>query len=88
MATDGQRRRILDLEPSSLHQRTPLVVGSPHEVSLLSETIAADARRETARRAAPTVRCVPCGATTWRHEREHYGAAAHYFSVCGQLDSG
>ncbi len=45
MATDGQRR-ILDLEPSSLHQRTPLVVGSPHEVSLLSEMIAADARDE------------------------------------------
>lgn len=33
-ASDG-RRRILDLEPTTLHQRTPLVVGSREEVELL-----------------------------------------------------
>ncbi len=32
MATDG-RGRILDIEPESIHQRTPLVVGSPVEVN-------------------------------------------------------
>ncbi|MBI2391130.1 MAG: class 1 fructose-bisphosphatase [Deltaproteobacteria bacterium] len=31
-ACDG-RRRILDIEPQSLHQRTPLVIGSPDDVS-------------------------------------------------------
>jgi fructose-1,6-bisphosphatase I len=30
-ASDG-RRRILDLEPTSLHQRTPLILGSPLDV--------------------------------------------------------
>ena len=34
LATDGQRR-ILDIAPDSLHQRTPLVVGSCEEVALL-----------------------------------------------------
>lgn len=38
LATDG-RRRILDLEPTSLHQRTPLVVGGQEEVRLLGEFI-------------------------------------------------
>jgi fructose-1,6-bisphosphatase I len=34
MATDG-RQRILDIQPASLHQRTPLIVGSKEEVELL-----------------------------------------------------
>lgn len=34
LAIDG-RRRILDIDPTDLHQRTPLVVGSHHEVSRL-----------------------------------------------------
>jgi len=39
VATDGQRR-ILTIQPTSLHQRTTLVVGSQEEVQLLSETLA------------------------------------------------
>jgi fructose-1,6-bisphosphatase I len=35
LATDG-KRRILDIVPTSLHQRTPLVAGSREEVELLS----------------------------------------------------
>jgi fructose-1,6-bisphosphatase I len=35
LATDGDGR-ILDIQPSSLHQRTPLIVGSREEVELLS----------------------------------------------------
>lgn len=34
MATDG-RRRILDIQPETLHQRTPLYVGSPFEIERL-----------------------------------------------------
>src|SRR5206468_187329 len=34
MATDGTRR-ILELTPNSLHQRTPLIVGSKAEIELL-----------------------------------------------------
>jgi fructose-1,6-bisphosphatase I len=34
LATDGTRR-ILDIQPDSLHQRTPLIVGSREEVELL-----------------------------------------------------
>lgn len=41
MASDGQQR-ILDIQPTGLHQRTPLIVGSPFEVSRLLETIAAE----------------------------------------------
>ncbi len=41
MATDG-KNRILDIQPTSLHQRTPLVVGSRQEVTLLDEVL--DAR--------------------------------------------
>ena len=40
MATDG-RRRILDIEPSDIHQRTPFVTGSRHEVTRLQEILAA-----------------------------------------------
>lgn len=32
MATDGERR-ILDIEPQSLHQRTPCIMGSPDDVT-------------------------------------------------------
>ena len=39
MATDGTHR-ILDIVPQGLHQRTPLVVGSREEVSLLGEMVA------------------------------------------------
>ncbi len=46
-ATDG-RRRILDIEPTALHQRTPLVVGSREEVGMLTDMLA---RSETS--AAP-----------------------------------
>jgi fructose-1,6-bisphosphatase I len=36
LATDGNGR-ILDIQPSSLHQRTPLIVGSREEVELLAK---------------------------------------------------
>jgi fructose-1,6-bisphosphatase I len=38
-ATDG-RRRILDLQPEALHQRTPLVVGSRQDVEFVSAILA------------------------------------------------
>jgi fructose-1,6-bisphosphatase I len=31
-ATDGQGKRLLEIIPENLHQRTPLVVGSPKNV--------------------------------------------------------
>jgi fructose-1,6-bisphosphatase I len=40
IATDGQQR-ILDIEPTSLHQRTPLVVGSRHEMTIFATAMAA-----------------------------------------------
>jgi fructose-1,6-bisphosphatase I len=39
-ATDG-RRRILDIQPESIHQRTPLVVGSPVEMQAFENLVAA-----------------------------------------------
>jgi fructose-1,6-bisphosphatase I len=39
IATDG-RQRILDVEPTSLHQRTPLAVGSQYEMMLFGKTMA------------------------------------------------
>jgi fructose-1,6-bisphosphatase I len=36
LATNG-RDRILDIEPTELHQRTPLVIGSPHDVSVFGD---------------------------------------------------
>ena len=36
IATDGQKR-ILDIHPTEIHQRTPLVVGSRDEMQLLNE---------------------------------------------------
>jgi fructose-1,6-bisphosphatase I len=38
MATDG-KQRILDIQPASLHQRTPLIVGSQEEVELLQQFV-------------------------------------------------
>jgi fructose-1,6-bisphosphatase I len=40
MASDG-RGRILDVEPHSIHQRTPLVVGSPREMEAFNKEMAA-----------------------------------------------
>jgi fructose-1,6-bisphosphatase I len=38
MATDG-RQRILEVQPASLHQRTPLLVGSREEMELLMQML-------------------------------------------------
>jgi fructose-1,6-bisphosphatase I len=38
-ATDG-KRRILDIEPERLHQRTPLVIGSKRDVEFVSAVLA------------------------------------------------
>lgn len=38
MATTG-RERILDIEPTELHQRVPLVLGSPHDVRVFEEFV-------------------------------------------------
>lgn len=43
-ASDG-RRRILDIEPESLHQRSPVFLGSTEEVTLVEEFLAG--RRQT-----------------------------------------
>ena len=37
MATDGMGRRILEIQPDSIHQRVPFVVGSTHMVQLLEK---------------------------------------------------
>jgi fructose-1,6-bisphosphatase I len=39
IAMNGSQR-ILDIEPTSLHQRTPLVIGSRHEMSIFSTALA------------------------------------------------
>ena len=49
-ATDGVNR-ILDLMPSALHQRTPLVIGSREDVGFVADTL----RRVAARSSGPTV---------------------------------
>jgi fructose-1,6-bisphosphatase I len=41
LATDGQRR-ILEIQPDSLHQRTPLIVGSREEVEMLQRFVERD----------------------------------------------
>lgn len=41
LATDGLRR-ILDVEPTELHQRTPLFIGSRNEVETATEFLAVD----------------------------------------------
>ena len=42
LASDGSQR-ILDIPPTSLHQRTPLLVGSREEVSLMIHMLADNA---------------------------------------------
>ncbi|MDH3369646.1 MAG: fructose-bisphosphatase class I, partial [Gemmatimonadota bacterium] len=37
-ATDGARR-ILDIEPEELHQRTPLIIGSTSDVDFVMQTV-------------------------------------------------
>jgi fructose-1,6-bisphosphatase I len=37
-ATDGTRR-ILDIVPEDLHQRTPLVIGSREDVGYVADTL-------------------------------------------------
>jgi fructose-1,6-bisphosphatase I len=39
-ATDG-RRRILDVQPTELHQRSPYFVGSKNDVAIATEMLAA-----------------------------------------------
>jgi fructose-1,6-bisphosphatase I len=41
-ACDGHQR-ILDIQPTELHQRTPLFIGSKEEVELASQTLGAGA---------------------------------------------
>ena len=38
VATDGHRR-ILDIEPTELHQRTPLIIGSSNDVEFVMRTV-------------------------------------------------
>jgi fructose-1,6-bisphosphatase I len=38
-ATDG-RRRILDIQPGALHERSPLFLGSPDDIRVLKEFLA------------------------------------------------
>jgi fructose-1,6-bisphosphatase I len=47
-ATDGVRR-ILDIVPTDLHQRTPLVIGSREDVGYVADTL----RRTAARTGGP-----------------------------------
>lgn len=45
-ATDGINR-ILDIEPESLHQRTPLVIGSREDVGFVADTLREVAQRQS-----------------------------------------
>ena len=47
MATDGTRR-VLDIEPTELHQRTPLFIGSKDDVLLAQQMLGRDASVATA----------------------------------------
>jgi fructose-1,6-bisphosphatase I len=38
LATTG-RERILDIEPRQIHQRVPLIIGSPDDVRLYEEFV-------------------------------------------------
>ncbi len=40
-STDG-KKRILEIEPKSLHQRTPLFIGSEEDVTMLEKFLAED----------------------------------------------
>lgn len=42
-ATDG-RGRVLDVQPDSIHQRTPLVIGGPREMEAFQEIVALSAK--------------------------------------------
>ncbi len=42
-ATDGMGKRLLDVMPTELHQRTPLVVGSPRNVDEVERFLTLDA---------------------------------------------
>src|SRR6185436_14167419 len=43
IATDG-KRRILDIVPGSIHERTPVAVGSQHEMAELQRCLEDDGR--------------------------------------------
>lgn len=49
LATDG-RRRILDIDPTDLHQRTPLYIGSKSEVEMANEMLASEEEAPRRRR--------------------------------------
>jgi fructose-1,6-bisphosphatase I len=38
LATTGQKR-ILDVQPTELHQRVPLIIGNKHEVELYEKMV-------------------------------------------------
>jgi fructose-1,6-bisphosphatase I len=46
-ATDGTRR-ILDLQPTELHQRTPLFIGSKNQIDLATKILAGEPALATA----------------------------------------
>ena len=46
-ATDGTRR-VLDVEPTELHQRTPLYIGSKNQVELAQRILAEEKALVTA----------------------------------------
>ncbi|MEX0602507.1 MAG: class 1 fructose-bisphosphatase [Bacteroidota bacterium] len=48
LATDGTGKRILDIRPTSLHQRTPLVIGSENDVMKAEEFFARKDHKEEA----------------------------------------
>jgi fructose-1,6-bisphosphatase I len=50
-ATDGTNR-ILDIVPTYLHQRTPLVIGSREDVGFVADTLR---RTQSARTSGPVV---------------------------------
>jgi fructose-1,6-bisphosphatase I len=60
VASDGTRR-ILDVHPTSLHQRTPLLVGSREEMDLLLRLLAEDRDAQAQREAGAslTALCAP-----------------------------
>jgi fructose-1,6-bisphosphatase I len=45
MATDGQRR-ILEIEPTGIHQRTPLIVGGKSEMEQFQRMVSSEAAKE------------------------------------------
>jgi fructose-1,6-bisphosphatase I len=53
-ATDGMNR-ILDIVPTRLHQRTPLVIGSREDVGFVADTIRQAATRVSGATAQPAL---------------------------------